>query len=120
MRAIRGANTIRENTAEEIRRCTLELLQQIMERNQLTATDFISVIFSATRDVDAAYPAKYARELDGWDAVPLFCVQEMEVQGSLRMCIRALCLVEQEKTTEPEHIYLGQAQSLRPDLLKKE
>lgn len=31
---------------------------------------------------------KICRELAGWDQVPLFCVQEMYVEGSLPSCIR--------------------------------
>ena len=77
MKAIRGAHTAAANTAEMIRSCTLELLQAILAENDLRAEEIVSATFSATRDLDAAYPAKFARELPGWDQVPLFCVQEM-------------------------------------------
>ncbi len=75
MKAIRGAHTAQANTAEAIRSCTLELLQAIMEENGLQAENIINATFTATKDLDAAYPAKFARELPGWDQVPLFCVQ---------------------------------------------
>lgn len=116
MKAIRGAHTVKANTAEEIRRCTLELLETIMRENNLQAEDMVNIIFSATNDVDAAYPAKYARELPGLDQVPLFCVQEMHVEGSLRLCIRVLVLTELDKATAVQHVYLGEAVRLRPDL----
>lgn len=116
MKAIRGANTANENTAEAIRRCTLDMLNAIMKENALSSDEIVNATFTATRDLDAAYPAKFARELPGWDNVPLFCVQEMYVAGSLDSCIRVMLLTEREKDTEVQHIYMGEAVLLRPDL----
>jgi chorismate mutase len=118
MKAIRGAHTAIANTAEAIRSCTLELLQAILAENQIQAEDIVNATFTATKDLDAAYPAKFARELPGWDQVPLFCVQEMCVEGSLPACIRVMLLTEQDKTTQVKHVYLGGATVLRPDLQK--
>lgn len=116
MKAIRGAHTAEANTAEAIRSCTLELLLQILRENQLEPEEIVNVIFTATRDLDAAYPAKFARELPDWDQIPLFCVQEMHVEGSLPSCIRVMLLTERDKTTVVQHVYLGDAIHLRPDL----
>ncbi len=116
MKAIRGAHTADANTAEAIRSCTLEMLKAIMEENNLQTKDIVSATFSATRDLDAAYPAKFARELPGWDQVPLFCVQEMYVEGSLASCVRVMLLTELDKTMRVKHVYLGGAERLRPDL----
>lgn len=116
MKAIRGAHTAEANTAEAIRSCTLEMLQKMMEENHLRADEIVNATFTATRDLDAAYPAKFARELSGWDQIPLFCVQEMYVEGSLASCIRVMLLVEREKDTVVQHVYLGEAVRLRPDL----
>ena len=116
MKAIRGAHTADANTAEAIRSCTLEMLKAIMVENDLTTEDIVSATFSATRDLDAAYPAKFARELPGWDQVPLFCVQEMHVEGSLESCVRVMLLTELDKKTRVQHVYLGGAERLRPDL----
>lgn len=118
MKAIRGAHTAMANTTEAIRDCTLALLQAILRENDLQPEDIINATFTATQDLDAAYPAKFARELPGWDQVPLFCVQEMYVQGSLASCIRVMLLVEQIQTKPVQHVYLGEAVSLRPDLVK--
>ena len=65
MKAIRGAHTAQANTAEAIRSCTLELLETIMQENRLQTEDIVNVTFTATRDLTAAYPAKFARELAG-------------------------------------------------------
>ena len=118
MKAIRGAHTAETNTAEAIRRCTLELLQAIIEANQLQPKEIINAAFTATRDLDAAYPAKFARELSGWDQVPLSCMQEMHVEGSLPLCIRVMLLIERETGSSVQHKYLGSAVRLRPDLVK--
>ena len=116
MKAIRGAHTAEANTAEAIRSCTLEMLQTIMAENNLQAEDIVNATFTATRDLDAAYPAKFARELPGWDQVPLFCVQEMYVEGSLPGCVRVMLLTELDKSEQVQHVYLGEAVRLRPDL----
>lgn len=119
MKAIRGANTVVANTAEAIRQCTLEMLETIMKENHLEPADIVNATFTATRDIDAAYPAKFARELPGWDQIPLFCVQEMYVEGSLPFCVRVMLLTELEKETQVQHVYLGEAVRLRPDLTCK-
>lgn len=114
IKAIRGAITVEENTAEAIAEATRLLLAEIMALNQLSASALIQVIFSATRDLDAAYPAKFARAL-GWQDVPLFCVQEMHVPGSLLMCLRVMITVETDRE-QVKHVYLRGAKALRPDL----
>lgn len=116
MKAIRGAHTAQANTAEAIRICTLEMIQAIMTDNHLQPEEIVNATFTATRDLDAAYPAKFARELPGWDQIPLFCVQEMYVEGSLPSCIRVMLLVERDKDTAVQHVYMGEAVRLRPDL----
>ena len=41
----------------------------------------------------------------------------MAVEGGLPLCIRALLLVDTDKTPqEIRHVYLGEASLLRPDL----
>jgi chorismate mutase len=73
------------------------------------------VIFTTTKDVVSQYPALAARQL-GWLDVPLLCSHEMEVPGSLPHCIRILLHWNTELSqSEIQHIYLGEAQSLRPD-----
>ena len=119
MKAIRGAHTAKENTVEAIRECTLELLHKIIEENDLHAEEIVQVIFSATKDLTKVYPAKCARELPGWDQVPLFCVQEMYVEGSLTSCIRVMLLTERDRNAQIKHVYLGEAKKLRPDLQSK-
>lgn len=113
MKAIRGAITVDENTAEAIRESSIMLLETIAKANHFALEDVVQVIFSATKDINAAYPARFAREI-GWDTVPLFCVQEMAVEGALAMCLRVLITIDTDQTVQ--HVYLKGAKSLRPDL----
>lgn len=116
MISIRGAITVEENTRTQILENTRELLQAIVEANALENEQIISILFSATEDLDAAYPAIAARELGITDA-SLLCFQEMKVQGSLTMCLRVMLHVEKDSCQkEARHVYLKGAKILRPDI----
>jgi chorismate mutase len=122
-RGIRGATTVGRNQTKEILEATRTLLQAIVEKNRISADDvaknIVSVIFTTTADLDAVYPAVAAREM-GWTDVPLLCMQEMHVEGSLRQCIRVLIQWNTERMqSEMRHVYLGGAQLLRPDLMEE-
>ncbi len=116
VRAIRGATTARENSIAAIREAVNELLDQLEAHNQLETREIISVTFSATRDLDAVFPAQIARDRPHWSNVPLLDVQQMYVEGSLDRCIRILL---QFNTPDPNikiyHPYLRGAKNLRPD-----
>ena len=117
VRGIRGATTAEENTEEGILSATTQLLKTMLQMNAgLKCEDISCVMFSATNDLDAVYPARAAREL-GWKYVPLFCTQEMMVKDSLNRCIRVMILWNTTRSQqEIRHVYSGSAQSLRPDL----
>ncbi len=116
-RGIRGATGVDINAAVAIITATRELLERIVAANDLLVEDVISVIFTATPDLDAAYPARAAREM-GWMNTPLLCMQEMVVAGSLPRCIRVLVLWNTDLSPDQvQHVYLGRARALRPDLL---
>lgn len=119
MITIRGAVVINENTKESILGGTKKTLEQIIQENEIQIDDIISIIFSATRDLTASYPAPVARELGIFDA-SLICVQEMYVENSMAMCIRILMNVNKDGCQKDvKHVYLNGAQSLRPDLKDK-
>ncbi len=112
MRAIRGAITVSENTAECISEATQALLEELRRRNGLEITDVVSMFFTLTPDLTAAFPARAAREI-GWD-VPMLDTQEIDVPGALGRCLRVLLHVDVERP--PRHVYLRGAAALRPDL----
>lgn len=116
VRGIRGATTVPQNTREAIVEAARELLQLMVEANDVRPEDIASAWFTTTTDLNAEFPAVAAREM-GWTYVPLMCSHEMDVPGSLRMCLRILLHVNTEKRQdEIRHIYLRGARALRPDL----
>lgn len=119
MRGVRGAITVDENTVEAVSKATQEVVQAMLQANDIDTEDIGAAIFSATEDITAAFPAKGARALPGFDTVPLFDARQMDVEGALDMCIRVLLLVDSpKKQKEIKHIYMGNAHILRPDLKK--
>ena len=94
---------------------TRELLYIIIRANEIDQDDVASAIFTTTTDLDATYPALAARQL-GWYDAALLCGHEMQVPGSLSLCIRILV---HWNTTKPPgeiiHVYLRRAKGLRPD-----
>jgi len=116
-RGIRGAIDVRSNEAEAILEATRALLERMVAANHVKIEGIASVTFTTTADLDAVYPARAARDM-GWTHVPLLCMQEMAVKGSLPRCIRVLMLWNTELSpTQIQHIYLGKARTLRPDLV---
>ena len=116
VRAIRGATQAVANTAAAIGDATKELLLEMLEANAITSEDVISVIFTVSPDLNAAFPAGSAREL-GFSDVPLICSVEIDVPGALERTIRVMAHVETSlKKSEISHIYLGAAKSLRRDI----
>lgn len=114
-RGVRGAVTVKENTEDAILAATRELLQVIVQRNDIHPDDIASVYFTTTADLTATYPALAARQI-GWADVALLCGHEMAVPGGLAMCIRVLIHWNTTRSAkEIVHVYLREAQSLRPD-----
>ncbi len=119
IRAIRGAITASENSREAILEASSQLLEAIIEANDLHANEVVAATFSATEDLNRAYPAEAARSL-GWTEVALLCVQEMHVEGSLDMCIRVRVLIEKDLAqADLDHQYMRGAVDLRKDWQEK-
>lgn len=115
-RGVRGATTVGANEREELLTATRELLALMIRRNQIERDDIASVIFTVTKDLNAEFPALAARQL-GWAGVPLLCGYEIDVPGSLPLCVRVLVHWNTEKSAqEISHVYARGAEKLRPDL----
>jgi chorismate mutase len=114
-RGVRGAITVEANTTDAILAATRELLEALIDANAIQPQDIASVMFTATPDLDAEYPAVATREF-GWRDVPILCFQEMNVPHSLPLCVRVLIMWNTTRTPqEIQHVYLRAAQQLRPD-----
>ncbi len=119
-RGVRGATSVEENSKRGIMTATSTLLERMVAVNGIKVEHIASVVFTATSDLNAAYPARSARDM-GWTATPLLCMQEMSVRGSLPRCVRVLILWNTDTPIDQvTHVYLGAAAALRPDLARKE
>jgi len=116
VRAIRGATQVEANTAEAISAATQELILEILKVNSLGPDDVISVLFTSSPDLDAAFPAAAARSV-GFESTPLICSVEIDVAGALPRTVRVMAHVETELSkSEIAHIYLHGAKALRRDI----
>jgi chorismate mutase len=114
--AVRGAITCDENTKEEITERTQRLVTEMMARNDIAHDDLVSLVFTCTEDLNAAFPAAGARAI-GLGDVPLMCAREMSVPGALPMVVRILMHTYTDHArNELHHVYLEGARSLRDDL----
>ena len=117
-RGVRGAVTVDRDEREEVLTATRQMLALLIRQNDIDPRDLASAQFTVTRDIQSEFPALAARQL-GWAEVPLLCGYEISVDGSLPRCIRVLLhwntTVSQD---EIHHVYLRDAQRLRPDLSK--
>ena len=116
VRAVRGAIQVDDNDRDQILAAASELVRAMLERNQLTNDDLISVVFTATPDLTAEFPA-YAARLMGMTDVPLLCATEIAVPGAMPRVLRLLAHVETDRPrSELAHPYLRGAAALRRDL----
>lgn len=117
VRGIRGAHCVEADDPELILAATRELLEEICRRNEIDDYDDIcSAVFTTTADLTSTFPAEAARAM-GMGMVPLLCAREIPVPDSMPRCIRILFHVNTEKPqSEIQHVYLGEAKRLRPDM----
>ena len=115
MGAIRGA-TCAKNTTEDISAKSVELVAEIIRRNNLDTADIEAIIFSCTDDLNACYPATAVRQAFMLSSTAFMCFAEMKVEGSLAHCIRVCVIVNGIAQKECKHCYLHEAAALRSDL----
>lgn len=120
VRAFRGATQLLVDTKSEMREAVVELLKEILMANSISHEDLISILLTATPDLQSDFPAAGVREL-GLADLPLICAQELNVEGALPRTIRLLVHANSSLTrAEITHKYLRGAAVLRPDLAKNQ
>ena len=116
-RGVRGAITLGENTKEEVKQAVVELLEAILRENKIDTKDIAFAIFTLTPDINADFPAKYARQECGFSKVPMMCYYEANIENSLQKCLRIMLNINTDKSQdEIKHIYLKGAKILREDI----
>ncbi len=112
---IRGATTANGNSVVEIENAVVELIDELISRNNLIKKDLLSIIFTVTKDLDACFPASIARKCNGLDSVAFLDCQQMYVPNDIDFCIRLMAQVLLPANTPIKHPYLNGAAKLRQD-----
>ena len=84
---IRGATTAAGNSVEEIENAVKELMDELISRNKLTKTNFLSITFSVTKDLDACFPASIARKYKGLDLLIKSLKKAIEKDNMIHLII---------------------------------
>ena len=113
--ALRGATTSKGDTDIFIKEAVVELIDELITRNNLKQENIISITFTVTRDLTSCFPASIARKHFNFDEVALLDCQQMFVPNDIKFCIRLLALVYLESTKQSIHPYLNESAKLRPD-----
>ena len=112
---IRGATTASGNSVNEIKDAVVELINELISRNNLAKTNLLSITFTATKDLDACFPASIARKCNGLDSVAFLDCQQMYVPNDVNFCIRIMAQVLLPANNPINHPYLRGASNLRSD-----
>ena len=112
---IRGATTASGNSADEIEDAVVELINELISRNGLVKSNLLSITFTATKDLDACFPASIARKCNGLDSVAFLDCQQMHVSNDIDFCIRIMAQVLFPPNSPVKHPYLRGASKLRSD-----
>ena len=112
---IRGATTASGNSVEEIKDAVVELIDELISRNNLIKTNLLSITFTSTKDLNACFPASIARKFNGLDSVAFLDCQQMYVSKDVKFCIRIMAQVLLPSNFSVKHPYLRGASKLRPD-----
>ena len=112
---IRGATTASGNSVREIEIAVVELIDELISRNNLIKTNILSITFTATKDLNACFPASIARKFNGLDSVAFLDCQQMQVSNDVDFCIRIMAQVLLPPNYAIKHPYLKGAAKLRAD-----
>ena len=112
---IRGATTASGNSAREIEDAVVELINELISRNNLIKKNLLSITFTSTKDLDACFPASIARKCNGLDSVAFIDCQQMYVSNDVDFCIRIMAQVLLPPNNQINHPYLRGAAKLRAD-----
>ena len=112
---IRGATTATGNSIKEIEESVVELIDELISRNDLIKKNLLSITFTTTKDLDACFPASIARKCNGLDSVAFLDCQQMYVSNDVNFCIRIMAQVFLPSNNPVKHTYLRGASKLRTD-----
>ena len=112
---IRGATTASGNSVRDIEVAVVELIDELISRNDLIKTNILSITFTATKELNACFPASIARKFNGLDSVAFIDCQQMHVSNDVDFCIRIMAQALLPQNVPVKHPYLRGAAKLRTD-----
>ncbi len=112
---IRGATTASGNSVKDIENAVVELIDELISRNNLVKTNILAITFTSTKDLDACFPASIARKFNGLNSVAFLDCQQMYVSDDVDFCIRIMAQVLMPPNNPIKHPYLREAAKLRTD-----
>ena len=115
LKIIRGATTAKDNSVKEIEYAVIELIEELIKRNNIIEKNLLSITFTVTKDLDACFPASVARKCNGLDSVSFLDCQQMYVPNDVNFCIRLMAQVLLTTDAPVNHPYLRGASKLRAD-----
>ena len=77
IKIIRGATTATGNSLKELEDAVVELIDELISRNNLIKENILSITFTTTKDLDACFPASIARKCNGLESVAFLDCQQM-------------------------------------------
>ena len=112
---IRGATTATGNSFKELEDAVVELIDELISRNNLIKENILSITFTTTKDLDVCFPASIARKCNGLDLVAFLDCQQMYVPNDVDFCIRIMAQALLPPNFPIKNPYLRGAAKLRPD-----
>ena len=113
--AIRGAICVPSDDPSLIELAACKLYSAVLEANGIIESDIACLLLTQTSDLKSRNPAAGLRKGGFCATTPLFCMQELEIEGMLERVIRVM-IITNKGVGQVRPIFLDGAEKLRPDL----
>ena len=114
--AVRGAICVQSDDPILIEQAACKLYSTVLEVNCIQESDIACLLLTQTSDLKSRNPATGLRKGGFCETTPLFCMQELEIEGMLERVIRVMVITNSAiEAVKP--IFLDGAEKLRPDLI---
>ncbi|MDD4574021.1 MAG: chorismate mutase [Sphaerochaeta sp.] len=113
--AVRGAICVERDEPALIEEAVCKLYSALLKANEIEESDIACLLLTQTGDLKSRNPAGGLRKGGYCATTPLFCMQELEIEGMLEKVIRIL-VITNRAVGQVKPIFLDGAEKLRPDL----
>jgi len=113
--AVRGAICVPNDDPSLIELAACKLYSTVLEANGIEESDIACLLITQTSDLKSRNPATGLRKGGFCSVTPLFCMQELEIEGMLERVIRVM-VITNRAVVQTIPIFLDGAEKLRPDL----